>query len=87
MWFRAACNIPLDILIVIPLSSMKDMSSLAFISLLTVLALVYCALLLLVEMPWYNRLYKTEQNFKETVFILDWNFLQACSMTFFAYTC
>ena len=47
----------------IPLSAMRDMSSLAFISLLTVLALVYCALLLLVEMPWYNRLYKTEEKF------------------------
>jgi len=87
MWFRAAVNIPIDAFIVIPLSAMRDMSSLAFISLLTVLALVYCALLLLVEVPWYNRLYKTEQNFKETVFMLDYNFLQACSMTFFAYTC
>jgi hypothetical protein len=87
MWFRAAVNIPIDAFIVIPLSAMRDMSSLAFISLLTVLALVYCALLLLIEVPWYNRLYKTEQNFKETVFMMDYNFLQACSMTFFAYTC
>lgn len=54
MKFRAMVNIPLDALIVIPLSAMRDMSSLAFLSLLTVLALVYVAILLLVELPWYH---------------------------------
>lgn len=87
MTFRALVNIPLDVLIVVPLSAMRDMSSLAFISLLTVLALVYCAVLLLVELPWYNDVYKQKEKFKETVFLMDYNFLQACAMTFFAYTC
>jgi amino acid permease len=87
MLFRALVNIPLDILVVIPLSSMRDMSSLSFNSKLTVLALFYCAILLIVELPWYNREYKQMENYKETVFLLDYNFFQACAMTFFAYTC
>ena len=85
--FRAIANIPLDIALVIPLSIMRNISSLAFVSLLTVLALIYCALLLLVEAPWYNREYKQMENYERHFFLLDLNFLQACSMTFFAYTC
>ena len=85
--FRAIANIPLDLALVIPLSIMRNISSLAFVSLLTVLALIYCALLLLVEAPWYNREYKQMENYERHFFLLDLNFLQACSMTFFAYTC
>lgn len=75
MKFRAMVNIPLDCLIVIPLSAMRDMSSLAFISLLTVAALIYCAILLVVELPFYNREFKGYDNYERNWFVMDWNFL------------
>ena len=61
------------------------MSSLAFASLLTVVALAYTAFVLLVEMPEYRQEFLPKATVKS--FVLDANIFQACSVTFFAYAC
>lgn len=84
--FRALVNIPLNFIFIVPLSVKRDLSSLAFVSLLTVVALLYCCVLLFAELPAYNHKFRNLEGIEVTPLLLDANFLQACSMTFFAYT-
>jgi len=56
--FRAMVNIPLAAVVLVPLSLMRDLSSLAFASMLSLLALTYTGILMFVELPWYNREYR-----------------------------
>jgi len=87
MLFRACINIPFAIFILIPLAVKRDMSSLAFASMVSLCSLTYTTILLFVELPWYNREYRAMPNFENKAFIIDYNFPTACAMTFFAYTC
>ena len=81
--FRALVNIPLNFIFIVPLSVKRDLSSLAFVSLLTVVALLYCCVLLFAELPAYNHKFRNLEGIEVTPLLLDANFLQACSMTFF----
>jgi hypothetical protein len=41
-----------------PLSMMRDLSSLAFASVLSLLALAYTGIVMFVELPWYSKEYR-----------------------------
>jgi amino acid permease len=78
-------NIPAAVFVFGPLTSMRDMSSLQYSSVLSLIAMSYTSMVLLAECPYY---------YKENVgtatinaFIIDWNFFTSCSLTFFSYTC
>lgn len=51
--FRLCANVPIAGLILLPLSLKRDMSSLAFMGVVSVGALVYTLLVLMVEAPFY----------------------------------
>ena len=75
MEFRAFVNIPLAACVLVPLSLMRDFSSLAFASMLSLLALTYTGLLMIVELPWYNDLYRNHApELSIRMFSIDMNF-------------
>ena len=85
--FRLIVNLPIAGLILLPLSLKRDMSSLTFAGILSVIAITYTLIVLLIETPFY---WKENRNKPETVmyaFKMDWNLLTSCSLVFFAYTC
>lgn len=84
--FRALVSVPLNVCVILPLTLKRDLSSLAFVSMLTVVALTYTAVVLLVEMPQYHHEYYSSEAAIAAV-TLDANLFQACSVTFFAYSC
>lgn len=85
--FRAINNTAIAILFLIPISTVRDLSSLAFASMLSLGSLTYVCLLMFVELPWYAREYHQKPYFVQQAFFLDWNFFTGCAMCFFAYTC
>jgi amino acid permease len=61
------------------------MSGFRHISVVSIFALLYTGMVLLVELPEY-----IDQNYKNAHIVLawfDWNFFTGASITFFAYTC
>lgn len=56
--FRAITNTAIAVIVLIPISLLRDISSLAFASILSLIALTYTGLLMFVELPWYNELYR-----------------------------
>ena len=83
--FRALVNIPFAAAILTPLSAQRDMSSLRYAGVASVVALSYTLVVLVVEAPWYYK----ENSATATVhaFKLDANLLSGLSITFFAFTC
>jgi amino acid permease len=83
--YRAIQGAPTAILILLPLSLIKDMSGFRHISVVSIFALLYTGVVLFVELPEY-----IHKNY-ETAHIVDawfdWNFFTGASITFFAYTC
>jgi hypothetical protein len=87
MWFRALVNIPFATFVLVPLSLLRDMSSLAFASMLSLMSLTYVMLVMIIELPWYNKVYRDEPNLSIQFWSVDLNIFTASAMTFFAYTC
>ena len=56
--FRLIVNVPIAILILLPLSMKRNMSSLAFAGILSVVAMIYTALVLVTEAPFYYKEYR-----------------------------
>lgn len=85
--FRAMVNFPMAICFLIPISLLRDITALAFASMLSLGSLTYTCILMYVELPWYNKEYRAKPDFYAAPFIIDWNFFTAASMCFFAFTC
>jgi amino acid permease len=85
MEFRAIVNVPVAAFIFLPLSAQRDLSALSIAGLVSICAIAYTALVLLVEMKYYNDIYKPIATIYP--FYLDWNFFSSCALTFFAFTC
>ena len=74
-------------MILLPLSLKRDMSSLAFAGILSVVALFYTMLVLVIETPFYWKEYRHKPDIEMRAFIFDANILTSFSLVFFAYTC
>jgi len=85
--FRLLINAPIAGVILLPLSLKRDMSSLAFAGVLSVAALTYTMVVMLVETPFYWKEYRNAPQTIIYAFKFDWNILTSFSLVFFAYTC
>ena len=85
--FRLCANVPIACLILFPMAMKRDMSSLAFMGIVSVAALFYVLIVMLVELPFYYKIYSEMDNIESHAFKLDMNVLTSCSIVFFAYTC
>lgn len=84
--FRLIVNVPIAALILFPLSLKRDMTSLAFAGVISVIALFYTLLVMIVESPFYYRNYRYAPQTVVYAFKFDWNLLTSFSLVFFAYT-
>ena len=87
MQFRAFVNLPISCVILLPLSLKRDMSSLAFAGIMSVVALFYTMMVLIVEAPLYAEDYRNDPRVEVKAAVFDVNILTSCSLVFFAYTC
>jgi len=85
--FRALINIPVALVVLLPLSLLRSISALSFASVLSLLALTYTGIVMFVELPFYHRIYSEKPGVTAVPLKIDWNIFTACAMTFFAYTC
>jgi amino acid permease len=83
--FRLCVNVPIAMLILLPLSLKRDMSSLAFAGVLSVAAILYTLLVLIIETPFYYNEYVDKPETIIYPFVLDMNIFTSCSLVFFAY--
>jgi len=77
--------IPTSAFILFPLCLKKDMSAFRYISIASIVALIYTGIVLLAELPAYYKEFKPTADIKPIY--VDLNLFTGCSMTFFAYTC
>ena len=85
--FRLIVNAPIAGLILFPLSLKRDMSALSFAGFLSICALTYTLVVLIIETPFYAEEYIDKPDYFCKAFIFDWNILTSFSLVFFAYTC
>mmetsp|Transcript_12167 Transcript_12167/g.8504 ORF Transcript_12167/g.8504 Transcript_12167/m.8504 type:complete len:181 (+) Transcript_12167:480-1022(+) len=85
MHFRTMLGVPLTLLIFIPVSLLRDISSFQIAGVATIVALFYTMIVMVAEMPFY---YEENKDSSEILLAkLDLNIFTCCSMTFFAFTC
>lgn len=72
-------------LVLYPLSLLRDMSSLRYAGLGSLLALIYTAIVLIIDLPEYYRHFKETADVKP--FYIDFNIFTGFSMVFYSYTC
>ena len=77
--------VPTSCLILFPLSVMRDMSSLRFVSMASIIALIYTGIVLIIEVPEYYGYFKNVANMEP--WCIDLNLFTGCSMVFFSFTC
>jgi len=87
MQFRAVVGVPCTLVLFFPISMKKDMSAFAYFGIASVIALVYVALLMVIEMPFYYKESMTRPTTKVIAYQFDYNIFTACAITFFAYSC
>lgn len=80
-------NGPIAGLILFPLSLKRDMSSLAFAGIMSVVALTYTLLVMMIETPFYFNEFRHAPQTTIYAVKFDWNILTSFSLVFFAYTC
>ena len=80
-------SVPTAFLILLPLSLKEDMAAFRYVSLASILCLVYTGIVLIVEAPSY---YQHNKDLPTTEIVpIYWNLdiLSGCAMTFYAYQC
>ena len=87
MYIRALISAPIALVVLFPISLKRDMSSLAFAGLMSILSLTYTLIVIIVEAPFYHKEYKDKPDIYVKPFIMDWNIFTSCSLVFFAFTC
>ena len=84
-WARVVISVPIASLLLFSLSIKRDMSSLTFASIASILSLVYTLLVLLSESSFYFKEYRPGATIHMAYF--DLNILTSFSLVIFAYTC
>jgi amino acid permease len=87
MGFRAIVGVPASLLFYFPLSMKRDLSAFRYGGVVTVLALLYCACVMVIEQPFYWEQNYGKQDFRVRWCVIDWNVFTTFSITFFSYTC
>jgi amino acid permease len=85
--YRAMQAIPTAVIILFPLSMIKDMSGFRHISVVSIFALIYTGIVLFCELPEYIKAYRADPDVDIELACFDWNFFTGASITFFAYNC
>ena len=80
-------SIPISVLVLLPVSLKRDVSSLRIGGLISILSLAFTMIVLLAEAPFYNKVYSVRDGAICPAFIFDINLFNSCSLVFFAYTC
>lgn len=78
-------GLPVAMLFIFPLSLVKKMSGFRYVSVFSLLALLYILLVLLIELPGY-----INHNFEYSRLVFakwDINIFSSCAITFFAFSC
>jgi amino acid permease len=85
--YRAMQAIPTAMIVLFPLSMIKDMSGFRHISVVSIFALIYTGIVLICELPEYIKAYRSLPDVEIELACFDWNFFTGASITFFAYNC
>ena len=85
--YRAIEAAPIALVVLFPLSLIRDMSGFRHISVISVFALIYTGIVLICELPEYIKAYRSSPLVEVEYACIDWNFFTGASITFFAYTC
>jgi amino acid permease len=85
--YRAMQCGPTALIVLLPLSMIRDMSGFRHISVVSIVALIYTGIVLIAELHEYIEFEKKDPTIKIEYAWFDWNFFTGASITFFAYTC
>jgi amino acid permease len=77
--------IPTAVAILYPLCIKRDMSAFRYVSIFSLVALGYTAIVLMIELPGYYDQFKPISTV--SAYYLDWNLFTGLAMTFFSYQC
>lgn len=83
--FRLLVNSTVALLIFLPLSAQRDLSTLSKAGIVSIIAIAYTSLVLIVELKYYYDEFRPIATVY--AFYFDLNFFSSCAMTFFAFTC
>ena len=79
--------VPMVVFLLYPLCVKRDMSAFRYVSLLSLGALTYTAIVLIIELPTYYNHFKDVKDNAPVAFYIDWNLFTGMAMTFYSYTC
>mmetsp|Transcript_47666 Transcript_47666/g.34917 ORF Transcript_47666/g.34917 Transcript_47666/m.34917 type:complete len:152 (-) Transcript_47666:550-1005(-) len=85
--FRALQGGITALVILFPLSLIRDLGGLRYMNLVSLLALFYTLIVLLVELPAYIQQNWNSEGFYMAYACIDLNIFTGSSLTFYAYTC
>jgi len=74
-------------LVMFPLCVKRDMSAFRYVSMLSLVALSYTAIVLIIELPSYHSHFKDVPGNQPVAMYFDFNLLTGMAMTFFSYNC
>lgn len=85
--FKVLQAVGTTVLFIFPLSLAKSMSALRYISLVSIGAIIYTLIVMLVELPRYYDYFHNQLHEEISYFAMNLDFFNGCSITFFSFTC
>lgn len=79
--------VPMVVFLLYPLCVKRDMSAYRYVSMLSLAALTYTAIVLIIELPDYHSHFKNLPGNQPVAFYIDLNLFTGMAMTFYSYTC
>jgi amino acid permease len=83
--YRSLHIIVISVIIVFPSCILKSVDVLRYMSLISIFAIFYTSVILIIELPFYNK--RPDLQGELEWFKLNWGFFNAFGITFFAFTC
>ena len=81
-------SVPTVVLFLYPLCIKRDMSAYRYVSMFSIGALVYTAIVLIIELPsYYKYFHDPKVGGGMPAYYIDFNLFTGCAMTFYSYTC
>ena len=77
--------VPLSLLVLFPMSLLRDMSAFRYISLASIFSLTYMGIVLIIDLPSYYKYFVHHATYAAAYW--DWNIPVSGAMCFFAFTC